>query len=381
MGQSPRQETGAVARLALVACLCAWCPATAAADPVIELPPNGKGLLAGGGEGCDRSLAFTGEANVLGVLGTEPLSTYPEIDGIVGNEPELGGVRLGLIGRASIGAWIVRIDASEGLRVDLDDLKDEPVAVIDRFIDDAAVWWTPAVWANVAVGRQKVPFSRFRQLDRALVTAGAPPFFVHDIAPDRRWGASWIGDLGALGYAAGAYADLDDLEMRAETDPSASGRVIVAGHVEWTPRAPLGDDHVATPSTDPWFDTWRPSGGLGFAWRNRGDGRGNRLDTSLSGQTKWRHYAVIAELVLTADGGELSLSGAGEASILVTDKALLFARGELELDRDLVSGGGGASWFVTDDRRNKVTFYGFARRDTNRGPRRDGVIVQLQASL
>ena len=391
MGQGPRQETSAlIAVLAAVAAamtLVLAAPRPAAADPIFELPPNGEGVVAGGDDDCDRSLAFLAEANLLGVLGTDARSTYPEVEGIVGNEPELGTARLGLIGRGSIGAWIVRVDASEAMRVDLDDVEDEPLAAIDRFIDDASVWWTPSVWANVVLGRQKLPFSRFRHADRALVTAGAPPFIVDQIAPDRRWGAAFHGDLGALGYAAGADADLDALEMRGGyADPSRNGRVVVAGHVEWTPRAPLGGDHVATPSSDPWFNTWRPSGGLGFAWRGRGNDRGNRLDASLNAQTKWRHLAAIAELILTADGGHRTrLSAAGEASALITDRALIFTRGELEFEYgtgvDTLSVGGGASWFVTPDRRNKLTFYGFIRRDTNRGPHRDGVIVQLQASL
>jgi len=280
-------------------------------------------------------------------------------------------------------AFSLRADFSEALRLDSDTFRDRPVAAIDRHLDDAALWWTARVWATVVAGRHKVPFSRFRHLERGLLSAGAVPFLIDRVAPDRRWGATLLGDLGAMSYAVGAFADADDLELRAGAhDPSAAGRALIAAHVEWTPRAPIGSDHKATPSRDPWYRVARVSGGAGLLWRARDPGVGDRLDLSLSGQVKYRRYAAIAEMIVSSDAAELSLAGAGEASVLLIDKVALFARGDYDVAAELWSVGGGISYFVTADRHNKVSLFGWARRDTEPGGApRDGVIAQLQAFM
>lgn len=357
---------------------------SALADPILRFPPHGNAVISEcpGGPGM---LAMVGEVVGIGVLGAERLTTFPDYGTIKGNEPELGLARVGLVGVHPCRplAFALRADFSEALRIDSDTFDDHPAAVIDRVVDDAAVWWTPRAWVNLVAGRHKVPFSRFRQLDRGLLSAGAAPFLVDRIAPDRRWGATISGDLGAAAYALGGYADSDALELRAGADdPSTAGRALVATHVEWTPRAPIGADHYATPASDPWYSVVRVSAGMGFLWRLRRPGVGSAFDLSLNGQLKYRRYAAVAEVILSTDAVELSLGGAGELSVLLIDKVVAYARGDYDAGVDLWSVGGGLSYFVTDDRRNKVSLFGFVRRDTEPGgTERDGVIAQLQAFL
>ncbi len=354
------------------------------ADPIQSFPAHGNGVLAQCPSG-PGVLALVGEVIGIGVLGAERRTTYPEYGTIRGNEPELGLARVGIVGVHPCLplAFSLRGDFSEALRIDGDTLRDRPVAAVDRVLDDASVWWTPRVWANVIVGRHKVPFSRFRQLDLGLLTAGAVPFLTDRLAPDRRWGATFLGDLGALSYALGGYADSDSLELRvADDDPSEAGRALVAAHVEWTPRAPIGRDHAATPTRDPWYPVARVSAGAGVLYRARAPGLGDRVDLSLSGQLKYRRYAAIAELILSSDASELSLGGAAEASVLFLDKVVVFARSDYDAGVSLWSTGAGISYFVTADRRNKVSLFGWVRRETESGAaRRDGVVAQLQAFL
>jgi hypothetical protein len=385
MGQGSRKESRRALTLIAVAAIVG--PAVPVrADPIWQLPPLGEATLVGGEKG-EGSLALTAEVSGFGVLGAENMTTFPELEYLDGDEPELGTARVGLVGRHAWRpwAWILRGDFSEGLRVGIDGVRDQPLAGINRYIDDAAVWWIPKEWVRAWAGRGKVPFSRFRHLERALLTAGAVPFVVDRVAPDRRWGAALFGDLGAIAYAAGAYADNNKMELRAGDDqiddPSRDGRMAFAGHVEWTPRAPIGGDHQPTSSKDPWRRVVRVSSGMGFLWRWRKRG-GPRLDLSLNGQIKWRRLAAVAELLVARDrDGFAFTGGAIQASVLVTDKVTVFSRGDYDHTLDLWSGGGGASFFVTSDRRSKVTFVGWYRRDRVGGPRRDGAVVQLQAWL
>ena len=101
-----------------------------------------------------------------------------------------------------------------------------------------------------------------------------------------------------------------------------------------------------------------------------------------SGHIKWRRLSAVAEVLVARESARFAFTGgAGEAGVLVTDKVHVFARGDYDRAVGLWSGGGGASFFVTGDRRSKLVFYGWYRRDRVGGPRRDGAIVQLQAWL
>jgi hypothetical protein len=62
-------------------------------------------------------------------------------------------------------------------------------------------------------------------------------------------------------------------------------------------------------------------------------------------------------------------------------KSAAFLRADTDPVADQHSAGGGVSYFVTGDRRNKLTLYGWLRRHGEGGPRSDGAIVQLQASM
>ena len=393
----------------------------AMADPLLELPPADRGVVVGDPRSSRDSserpsgqasqvaeatppgfLALIGEVDILAILGSEPTTTYPDTGAITGGEPELAVARLGLLATRARTWLLVRLDGSEALRVDLDLLKRRPVATVDAFIDDASIWWRPRGWFEVMGGRVVVPFARFRQLERGILASGAVPFAVDRVAPDRRWGATVHGDVGAMSYAAGAYADPDWLELRAgekidsssmdsmepmepdgpvdvAPDPSAGGRSIAVLHVGWTPRAPIGPDPLATPEADPWFDTARPAAGLGIMWRHR-EGV-DRFDAALNGQLKYQRFAAIAEILASLEGGEIAASISGEASALITDRAVLFAQAEYDGELGLWTAGGGVGFFATTDRRNKLTLVAWVRREPGSAVKRDGAVVHIQAAF
>jgi hypothetical protein len=361
--------------------------APAHADPVVSAPPIGRGALIAH-EDCPGALGLVGEVRGLGVLGASRAAALPEYGTIKGDRPELGLARVGLLGVHACQplAFVVRADLGELARLETDQWRDRPLAAGDRVLDDAFIWWRPAIWFGLLGGRQKVPFSRFRQVDEALLTTGVEPFVIDRVTPQRRWGLTAAGDLGAVGWAAGAYADTARLELRGDDpmtpfveDPSLGGRAMVAAHLEWTPRAPIGRDHQPTPHSDPWWHTVRVSAGAGVLWRARAGG--DRVDLSLSGQAKYERLAAITELILSSDGGDLTVDAAAEAGLLVTDRVLLFARADTDVALEQKAGGGGMAWFVTPDRRNKVTFYGWARRRHAGDPRGDGAVAELQAAF
>lgn len=409
---------------------------SAAADPILELPPVGRGGLLGEpphmseralekepgrrrrsaaatgssdparlpGQGGASELALVAEMSAFGVLGADRVTVFPEVGKLEGGEPELALMRVGLVGWSGCHpvGFALRADLSEGLRLDEDDFRAAPAAAVDRLIDDAYVLWVPRSWAQVFVGRQPVVFSRFRQVEHAILTGGAAPFLVDRVAPDRRWGAAFHGDLGGIAYAAGFYEDADRLEMRPPApedmppdpgeppplepeplpDPSAGGRTAAALRLEWTPRAPMGPGSAPSPRTDPWYDTPRVSAGAGALWRWREGGLGSRYDLSLSGGGKYRAASALAEVIFSFDGGQIALSGAGELDLLVTDKLLLFARADYDIEVDWWTVGPGASYYVTRDRWNTISIFGWVRRQgDDEGPDGDGVIVQLEAAL
>jgi hypothetical protein len=420
------RPAGALPALAAAVLLSVGRPA--AADPILDLPPVGRGGLldvpdmserkleldpgrrrrtaraAGStdparlpGRGGAGELALVAEMNALGVLGAERVTIFPEVGKLDGGQPALALMRVGLVGWSGclpLG-FALRADLAEGLRLDEDDFRATPAAAVDRVLDDAYAVWFARPWFQVWAGRQPVPFSRFRQGEHALLAGGAPPFLIDRVAPERRWGAALHGDLGGIAYATGMYADADRLEMRPPApddmpepslepeplpDPSAGGRTAVAAHIEWTPRAPMGPGSAPSPRVDPWYDTPRASAGAGMLWRWREDG--SRFDVSLSGGGKYRAGSALAELILSIDGGEVALAGAAELNLLATDNLLLFARADYDIEVDWWTIGPGATWFVTRDRWNRVSIFGWVRRESDdQGPDGDGVIVQLQTAL
>lgn len=375
---------------------------SASADPILELPGRHSPHAAGTTDpealpgSAAAALTLLVEMNALAPVVVDDAASYPEVDSIDSGEPELSRMRLGVVGQ--LANWplaaVLRLDASEGLRLEGEDFEQSWLAASGAIIDDLYVAFTPAIWAQLWLGRQPVVFSRFRHGAEALHTSGAVPFVIDRIAPDRRWGAAFHGDLGALSYAGGAYldgattelgparADYTEMDGQAVLDPSIDSRYAVAGHVEWIPRAPMGRDRMPSPTTDPWFATPRASAGLGVLWRSRDDDVGHRLDVSLSAAGKLRQLASLVELLLAVEGHRAALGIAGELSYLPMDRLLVWSRAEYDRDIDIWSAGAGIGWFLTGDRWNRISLYGFARRARpGDGPTGDGVILQLQTAL
>lgn len=353
-------RTCAIKRAWLALALLAIIGGPTDADPVTELPSPGRGALIRG-DGDSVPLAIIGDAEIVTVIHAGPAATYPELASLESRHAELRLTRLGLLARSRRLTLLVRADLAEATRVTGADLGAEPLQVVDRFLDDAALHWQPRVWASLAVGRLPVLFARSRQLERSRTSIGAVPFVIDRIAPDRRWGALFYGDIGAMSYAGGVYEDVDLLEARtSELDPSRGGHLLVAANFLWTPRAPIGASQLATPPSDPWFDTVRPAAGAGVLWRYR-DGA-PRLDIELSLQLKYRRYALIAELLVHTDEGGAGAAVAGELSTLVGTRAALIARGEHDDETGISALGTGMSYALTADQRNRVSAFGWLRR-------------------
>jgi len=398
------------ARVAVAVVALLLASGTAAADPIFVPPVIGKGKMTA--DDAPYTVAFVSELSAIAALGVERSTTFPDVGEQQGGTTEFS-LRLGLFGKTSWPLdYTVRIDVSEARRVDGDRARDAPMTVVSQFVDDAALWWRPHVAANLIAGRFKVPFSRSRHWDRSELTAAAVPFAVERTAPDRRWGITFLGDLGAIAYAAGAYVDHDDVEPRVTlgegdsavvVDPSRGGRAAFAAHLEWTPRAPIRRGFLPEPSSEPWFDVVRVSAGLGTLVRLRAPDRGTRTDLALHGQLKWRRLSAEAEILFGVEPDVFESAATAELAWTPTDKSAFFARGEYErcderaaapdracrdgnftsaaLGRPIWTLGGGATWFVTADRRSKATFVGFFRRDRTGDLDADGAIVQLQTAL
>jgi hypothetical protein len=394
VGRASRARVLFHLRTGLVGALLAVSASTASADPLFAPPDFGK-VRYGGGSDDDVELGFLADMQALGVIGSDRLSAWPDRRlGVLAPFPQLIAVRAGL--RADFRdedlTLVARIDLSEPWRPYVDT---RALPLADAIVDDLYLLWKPARPIELLIGRARVPFSKARQLEEIDDPFGAPPFVVDRIAPDRRWGVTAYGDLGALAYAGGVYEDLDDLETRIRTgDPSAGGALAAAAHLEWTPRAPLYGSNppgavvgaqglLPTPRSDPWFDTVRPSAGAGVLYRLRDDGS-SRLDGTLSGQVKIAAFSALAEAIVSLQGGQTKLGGHAELMVTPVDKLALMLRGEI--DQGAPNGGewtteAGVGWYVTKDRRNKVELLGWLRRDVDRGTPYDALVVLFQASL
>ncbi len=339
-------------------------------------------------------LLADGEA--LGVIASDRLAAWPDRRlGIMAPDPVVDALRAGIrVDFENVPfTRVARLDLAEPWRPYVDD-RVGPLS--GALIDDAYVIWRPARPIQLILGRERVPFTKPRQIEEIDEPFGAAPFVVDRIAPDRRWGLTAYGDLGAISYAGGVYEDLDSLEPRERTgDPSQNGAVALAAHLEWTPRAPMNGSNppgeiigsqgqLTTPRKDPWLDVSRNSFGAGVLYRIREDGT-RRLDVSVSKQLKLRWFAFIIEALVSQENGG-SLTGGGHLDLMATpiDRLALLARGEY--DGGAPNGGewtaeAGVAWHVTPDRRNKLELLGWLRRDVDRQTPYDALVLLFQASL
>jgi hypothetical protein len=369
---------------------------SAAADPLFELPAPGK-LATGGGEDEPLVVGLL-DVRVIGALAARDLATFPDRQlRLESRETELLMARAGA--RLDLGAlplsFVVRADPAELLR---EPAKGGVGTTLGAITDDLYLYYTPFRALGVLVGRARVPFSKLHQFDELDEPLVGAPFVVDRLAPDRRWGALLLGDLGALSYAAGFYEDRDELEPRAPADdPSQGGELLGVAHAEWTPIAPMMGSNppgqirgargpLPTPRGDPWYDTPRVSLGMGELWRRRQEGS-MRSDLSLSAQLKWRWAAGLAELICTdacrRDPTKL-LGAYGQLMVTPTDRLALGVR--LEWDGQVGEDGTWAlstsvAFHVTTDRRSKMALLGWIRRDGSSDPHYDGAVVLLQTSL
>lgn len=348
------------------------------------MPPPSRATTGGGDEDV-ALISFLADVRAVGVLGADRLAVWADRAlGIEPTQPQLVSARPGLLVdfRAVPLTLVARADFGEPARP-LFELDAGAMVVVDSVVDDLYAWWRPSGAAQVIAGRQRVPFSRARLVEESAEPFGAPPFVIDRLAPDRRWGAALAGSWERLGYVAGAFADLDDLEPRQRfDDPSRGGAVAVAATVEWAspsfwPRGPL-----PVRRADPGFAIGQLAVSLGGLGRAREDG-GVRLDGALGAQARWKALAAIGELLVSEDDG---VDVGGHLTLLATpiDRLVLGLRGEW----DPGAAGGGAwsaaanvGWHVTKDRRNRIAVTGWLKRDADRGTPGDGIVVFLQASL
>jgi hypothetical protein len=360
------------------------------ADPLV-LPPIIGDAHWGGTDKDAALIGFVADARMVGVIEGDRLAIWPDRTfGLEPGEPALLAFRPGAIVhlRHAPLSFVLRADLGEPERPFLS----PPIgAKLDAVLDDLYALWRPIPEVQLLVGRAQVPWSKYRQWDVIDDPIGAPPFLTDRIAPDRRWGATVFGDLGAGAYAAGVYEDVDALEPRARTpfapgDPSTNARLDAMAQLEWTPVAPMmGSNPVGkiigargplpTPRADPWFDTARVSLGLGVLYRNRpGEAGGDRVDVCFSAQFKLAWFGALAEFFAPR-------SGYAQLFVTPIDKLDAAVSGEWDDAAQTWTALGSIGWSVTKNRRNRVVLDGWLRRDTQRGTPYDALVVFLQASL
>lgn len=362
------------------------------ADPILVPPAPGR--LSWGGAEAGFIVFALGEARILGVAGSRRLSGWPDRRlAIEGGNPALAAARAGAMVhfRCAPVSLVMQADLAE---LDRPELPDTAVLVAS-LVDDAYLLWRPARPVWLYAGRHRVTWSKLRQFHELELPLGAVPLVIDRLAPDRRFGITLAGDLGSVSYTAGVWEDLDRLEPRyALDDPSREGAVLASGHLEWTPRAPMsgsnppgrisgGRGPAPTPRADPWFGTSRPSLGLGGLWRRRTDGT-TRLDLALALQWKWRGWSAVVEGLTATSAAAIEDSAHAELMFAPIDRVLLTGFGEwdggLGLDGTWTAGVG-ATAYATSDRKNKIAFVGWFRRDADRGTAYDAAVLLLQAAL
>jgi hypothetical protein len=367
----------------LIVPLAAAAVAVLAAIPAAaELPaPSRLSWPAADGQGAH---SLTLEFSAVAVLGADRTTGYPELGRLFGGEPEMMRLRVGGVGDFGRVGYAARIDLAETLRLELDQVRFFPVASANRLLDDFYGLWRPIPTLAITAGRQRIGVSRFRDIEPGLLAAGTTPFTVDRALPDRRWGLRARARFGRFFAGAGGWLDGDTIEPRVVPgDPAFGTRALVSAAIgwvalggdteHWLPTRPEAeDDDLGEP---PWPEP-RLVVRIAPLVRFEDDGDA-RVDAAAGVEGSWRGFGGLAEL-LVLDG---DLGFAGEGEIAVHSKASVFVRGELDGERRLWSSGAGVTYFATADRRNRIAFYGWIRRDLEDAPGRDGAVIQLQATL
>lgn len=367
--------------IAALAILASAAPASA------DLPPRSR--LAWTGDGGETYQSLTLEFAAVAVLGANRLTGYPELGKLSGGEPEMIRLRIGAVGDNGRFGYAARVDIAETLRIGVDQLRFYPATAASRLIDDLYGLWRPAPGLALTAGRQRVGTSRFRSVEVAELPAGAAPFAIERAIPDRRWGARARQRLGPLTVGAGGWVDGDSIEPRvAPNDPSFEDRGMISAELEW---AIAGDGTgtwhpergavAADPALDdPSLDEPPSPPALHVVARAAPLVRiddATRVDAVLGAEARFGRYGGLLEL-LWLDG---DLGAAGEGELTLHPKVGLFTRGEIDGERRLWAAGGGVTYYPTVDRRNRISIYGWVRRELDPAPARDGVVLQLGAAL
>lgn len=367
---------------AAVAALVA-APAIAAAD----LPPRSR--LTWTGQGGETYQSLTLEFAAVAVLGANRLTGFPELGKLSGGEPEMIRLRIGGVGDNGRFGYAARVDIAETLRIDVDQLRFYPLTAASQLIDDLYGLWRPAPGLVLSAGRQRVGTSRFRGVEAAELLAGTAPFAIDRAMPDRRWGARARQRIGPLAFGAGAWVDGDSIEPRvAPNDPSFSDTALISGELEWLiagdqPGGWYPERGSMAPDSqldDPRLEDPPPPPSLHLAIRaaplvRLGDG--TRVDGVLGAEARFGRYGGLAELLLL----DRDLGAAAEGELTLHPRVGVFTRGDYDGERRLWSAGAGVSYYPTEDRRNRISFYGWLRRELDPAPARDGVVLQLGAAL
>ena len=362
------------ARLALWVAAAALAPSSAIGEELVEPPsdlPRTSKLSWTARDGSWTQSAIL-DFTAIGVLGAGREAGFPEVGRLRGGEPEALRLHVGVLGDFTRLAYVVRVDLAEPLRLVGDDVRDRPLASVNRVLDAAYSVARFGGGLRLLVGRQPVEVSRFHEVATGLLAAGAPPFVVDRALPARRWGGRGKLTRGDLDASLGVWLDGDSLEPRiVPGDPSIgkSGAISATGQFTIVgPRANhwlVAEDRVAV----------RGAALVRFGDRRRGDG-------VLGLEVTRGKVAGVLEVLVSAEAGLFHLSGASEVGVLLHPKSAMFVRGELDGERDLYAAGAGLSYFATDDRRSRISLYGWFRRDVSSGvSERDGVILELQAEL
>jgi len=134
------------------------------------------------------------------------------------------------------------------------DLANHGQPISNRLLD-ATIGWHRWSWLQVEAGAGKVPFARSVLTSSAELQFAERPYYAEDsdLVPERRVGATLVGELGMLRWAGGVYNGSEGLSLG-----NRFAGLLYAARLEVEPFGPVGQAPAAYGRNDPW---WR-----GPAW-------------------------------------------------------------------------------------------------------------------